>query len=98
MGIPYRWQWEIEGKSKEEFMKEKTLLELKNKVETLGKVHNIVAQELNMIKDLAVGTSELIKKLPCYEDALKQLKEEYDKSQEQAKEAEGSDPGLDIGA
>ena len=79
-------------------MKESVLIELKNKVETLGKVHNIVAQELNMIKDLAVGTSELIKKLPGYEDALKQLKEEYDKSQEQAKESEGSDPGIDIGA
>ena len=79
-------------------MKESVLIELKNKVETLGKVHNIVAQELNMIKDLAVGTSELIKKLPGYEDALKQLKDEYDKSQEEAREAEGKDPGLDIGA
>ena len=62
-------------------MKESTLLEIKNKVETLGQVHNIIVQELNMIKDLAVGTSELIKKFDGYEDALNTLKEEFEAAQ-----------------
>ena len=62
-------------------MKESTLLEIKNKVETLGQVHNIIVQELNMIKDLAVGTSELVKKFDGYEDALNTLKEEFEAAQ-----------------
>ena len=34
-----------------------------------------------MIKDLAVGTSELIKKFDGYEDALNALKEEFEAAQ-----------------
>ena len=55
-------------------MKESKLIEMRNKVETLGGVANQLIKEINNIKQLAVGTLETIKQMPDYEEALNKLK------------------------
>ena len=60
-------------------MKEAKLIEMRNKIETIGAAINRVVQELTHLKDLSVGTMELVKKLPGYDKALDELKEQYKK-------------------
>ena len=60
-------------------MKEAKLIEMRNKIETIGAAMNRVVQELTHLKDLSVGTMELVKKLPGYDKALGELKEQYKK-------------------
>tara|TARA_B110000977_G_C10612664_1_gene312845 strand:+ start:142 stop:348 length:207 start_codon:yes stop_codon:yes gene_type:complete len=55
-------------------MKEQTLIEIKNKVETLGKVNNYLMSEVAQLKDLAIGTLETIKQMDDYADAIESLK------------------------
>jgi len=57
-------------------MKESKLIEMRNKVETLGGVCNQLIKEINNIKQLAVGTLETIKCMPDYEEAIEKLKAE----------------------
>jgi hypothetical protein len=63
-------------------MKEQTLIELKNKVETLGKVTQYLMQETKQLKDLAIGTLETIKLMPGYETAIESLKEKMNNEKE----------------
>lgn len=60
-------------------MKEAKLIEMRNKIETIGAAMNRVVQELTHLKDLSVGTMELVKNLPGYDKALDKLKEQYKK-------------------
>ena len=60
-------------------MKESKLIEMRNKIETMGAAMNRIVQELTHLKDLSVGTMELVKKLPGYDKALDKLKEQYKK-------------------
>ena len=60
-------------------MKEAKLIEMRNKIETMGAAINRIVQELTHLKDLSVGTMELVKKLPGYDKALDKLKEQYKK-------------------
>ncbi len=69
-------------------MKEQTLLEIKNKVETLGKVTQFLMQENKQLKDLSVGTLETVKKLPGYEEAIEELKQQLVKESSEAQEAD----------
>jgi hypothetical protein len=57
-------------------MKESKLIEMHNKVETLANAMNRVVHELTNLKDLSVGTMELVKCLPDYEKALQTLKDD----------------------
>jgi pyruvate/2-oxoacid:ferredoxin oxidoreductase beta subunit len=57
-------------------MKEQTLLEMKNKVETLGSVLTRMMQEMEHLRDLSIGTMELVKKFPDYDEAIEKLKQE----------------------
>ena len=57
-------------------MKEQTLLEMKNKIETLGMINQKVIGELNQLTTIALGTLEAIKHMPCYDEAIKKLKEQ----------------------
>jgi len=63
-------------------MKEQTLLEMKNKIETLGGLVQQIIQELGNLKNLSVGTLETLKKIPGYEEAIQQLVEEQKKKEE----------------
>ena len=56
-------------------MKEATLLEMKNKIEAMGRVIQVLLDEMNNIRTLSVGTLETIKHMPDYEEALGKLKE-----------------------
>lgn len=69
-------------------MKEQTLLELKNKVETLGRVNTYLMKEVAMLKDLAVGSLETIKLMKGYEKAIEKLKEKMAAKPGEAKEAD----------
>jgi len=71
-------------------MKEQKILELKNKVETLGKVNTYLMQESGRLKDLAIGTLETIKLMKGYEQAIEKLKEKMVKESGEAKEANAS--------
>ena len=54
-------------------MKESKLLEMQNKVEALGSALTRVINEMTNLKDLSIGTMELVKKLPDYDKALEEL-------------------------
>jgi len=66
-------------------MKESKLIEMRNKVETLGGVANQLIREINNIKQLAVGTLETIKQMPDYDEAIKKLKEQAIKESSETK-------------
>ena len=62
-------------------MKEQTLIEMKNKVETLGSLVQQIIHELGNLKNLSVGTLETLKKMPGYEKAIEELVEEQKKKE-----------------
>ena len=76
-------------------MKEQTLIEIKNKVETLSKVNNYLMGEVAQLKDLAVGTLETIKQMPDYEKAIEKLKEKMVAEAGKAEEADTSGKTLE---
>ena len=51
-------------------MKEAKLIEMRNKVESLGAALNKVIQELTNLRDLSIGTMQLVKKFPDFEKAI----------------------------
>ena len=59
-------------------MKESSLIETKKKVESLTRVMQEVLNEITNIRELAVGTLEVTKKLPGYTDALSLLRKEME--------------------
>jgi len=71
-------------------MKESKLIEMRNKVETLGGVANQLIKEINNIKQLAVGTLETIKQMPDYDEAINKLKEQAIKESSKTKEADAT--------
>jgi hypothetical protein len=72
-------------------MKESKLLEMQNKIETLGKAVNMLARDITHIKDLSVGTMSLIKKFKEYKGALEELKTEHAKKQIENEPIQGKD-------
>jgi len=70
-------------------MKEQTLIEIKNKVEMLGKVAQKLLNETEYLKDLAIGTLETIKLMEGNEQAINKLKE---KMAEKPSEGEATFP------
>ena len=57
-------------------MKEQTLLEMKNKIETLGMINQKLIGELNQLTTIALGTLEAVKNMPGYDKAIEILKEQ----------------------
>ena len=70
-------------------MKEQTLVEMRNKIDTLGQVVQKIYQEMQNLSDLSIGTHELVKRMECYDAALEKLKDEMAKA-----EAEKPEDGL----
>jgi|TARA_B110000977_G_C10822131_1_gene394664 predicted ATP-grasp superfamily ATP-dependent carboligase len=64
-------------------MKESKLIEMSNRVDTIGAAMNRVVQELNNLKDLSIGLTELMKLLPDYEEALEKMKQNLKEQKEQ---------------
>ena len=57
-------------------MKENTLIEMKNKVDAMARVMQQLITEIQFTREVAVGSLETIKKMPGYDEALEQLKNE----------------------
>lgn len=57
-------------------MKENKLIEMWKRVEILGANQQQMIQEMTNLKDLLIGTLETLKRIPGYEIALQQLKED----------------------
>lgn len=55
-------------------MKESELIQIKNNVERLGALVQMLLQDFYNVKDLSIGTLELVKKFPEYENAVEALK------------------------
>jgi predicted ATP-grasp superfamily ATP-dependent carboligase len=67
-------------------MKESKLIEMSNKIESMGAALNRLIQELTNLKDLSIGTMELIKCMPDYEKALDKLKKDLTTKKEESNE------------
>ena len=67
-------------------MKESKLIEMQNKVETLGKIIQKLMHDNQQLTNLAVGTLETVKLLPGYDKAIKKLQEEITKKPSEAEE------------
>ena len=63
-------------------MKEHTLVEMKNKIETLGQVIQKLHAEMRGLLDLSIGTHELVKRFDGYDAAIEKLKDEVAKTEE----------------
>ena len=80
-------------------MKESTLIEMRNRIDTLAAVLQRVTTELTHLKELSIGTLELVKQLDGYEEALEKLKQSI-KDGKDKRDSEGSkeeNSGLDLG-
>ena len=77
-------------------MKESKLVEMWKRIEILGSNVQQIIQELHNLKDLSIGTMQLVKKFADYDNAVEKLKEELKKQTEKAKnEKENLEQQLD---
>ena len=67
-------------------MKESKLIEMSNKIEQLGAILQKVITEMNNLKDLSIGLTELVKLLPDYNKALDKMKENLQKDKDKEQE------------
>ena len=67
-------------------MKEQTLVEMKNKIETIGQVLQRLVFENENLRTMAVGNHRLLKKLPGFEEAFEELKAEAEEELKAAEE------------
>jgi hypothetical protein len=74
-------------------MKEKTLLDMKKKVDALSNVMQHVFNEVGNLRELSVGTLETLKLMDGYDDAIKALQEKVKEQQteEKIKEVTGAE-------
>lgn len=64
-------------------MKEKTLIELKNKVELLGGIISNHEKQLEYVKTMVVGLTTVIKNMPDYNEALEKTIEDNNKKKDE---------------
>ena len=64
-------------------MKESTLLEMKNKIESIGRILQHLINETTHLRELSVGTLETLKLIPGYEDAINELKNKMEENVKQ---------------
>lgn len=69
-------------------MKEQVLIQMKNKIETLGSVVQTLMMEVDHLKTLSFGTSKIVKSMPDYEKAIEKLKAEATEEVSSTQEAE----------
>lgn len=58
-----------------------TRKQLESRVDTLGAIVDKLISELTNLKDLSIGTMQVIKKLPGYDEAIEQMKQELKKEE-----------------
>ena len=64
-------------------MKESKLIEMWNRIETLGSLVQQMSQEMANLRDLSIGTMSLVKKFDGYEKAIEALTEDLKKEKEE---------------
>jgi hypothetical protein len=64
-------------------MKESTLLEMQNKIKSLTNVVQHMFNENTQLRDLSVGTLEIVKLMPGYDEALETLKNSVTKKEDE---------------
>ena len=69
-------------------MKEQVLIQMKNKIETLGSIVQTLMTEVDHLKTLSFGTSKIVKHMPDYEEAINKLKAEATEEVSSTQEAE----------
>ena len=57
-------------------MKEQELIKMVNTTKNIQGVNTALVSQMNNMKDLIIGAIETIKRMPGYEEALEQLKED----------------------
>lgn len=67
-------------------MKEQTLIEMKNKIQSLTNVVQHLMNELEYLRTVSMGTLETIKHMPDYDDALGKVKEKINKEKDGVKQ------------
>ena len=67
-------------------MKEKTLLDMKKKVDALSNVMQMVYNELGNLRELSIGTLETLKLMDGYTEAIETLKTNIKETEEDTKE------------
>ena len=60
-------------------MKESKLIEMSNRIETLGQALMRLTEEISMLKTLAMGDHSLLKLMPGFPEALEELKSQHEK-------------------
>jgi hypothetical protein len=68
-------------------MKEQILIEMKNKIETLGLINQKMIGEINQTATIALGVLETIKNMPGYDKAIERVKEQAAKQVSKAEAA-----------
>jgi peptidyl-tRNA hydrolase len=69
-------------------MKEQTLIEMKNKIDSMTRVLQHLINETTHLRELGVGTLETLKLMPDYQDAIDKLKKKMEENVEEKKKAE----------
>ena len=69
-------------------MKESKLIEMGNRIETLGQAIMRLTEEISMLKTLAMGDHQLIKLLPGFPEALEELKAQHEAENENKNKTE----------
>jgi peptidyl-tRNA hydrolase len=64
-------------------MKESTLLDMKKKIESIGRILQHLINETTHLRELSVGTLEALKLMPGYDEAIEQLKESLTNKEEE---------------
>jgi hypothetical protein len=67
-------------------MKENKLIEMQNKIEALSRIAQFVLGEIENTKTMAVGTYQVMKEMPGYEEAMKIVTEKVKPPEEETKE------------
>lgn len=74
-------------------MKEKTLLDMKKKVDALSNVMQMVYNEIGNLRELSVGTLETLKLMDGYTEAIETLKTKIKENAEKEDKSKAKDKG-----
>lgn len=61
-------------------MKESKLVEMRNQIDTLGKVCMKMTQDIQKLNMIVMGDHEVIKRLPEFDGIIKQMQDEQEKN------------------
>jgi len=67
-------------------MKESKLIEMQKKIESLGRVTQLLLTEISSMKTLSFGVHETLKLMPGYEQAIEQIKKKVAKEPSEGEE------------